>query len=329
MSVWNVFDGDAFSLNSLTAAINHLPYKPSIIAGLGVFEEQGIATTTALIEEHNGTLSVVSVAPRNGLGTVVDRDSRNVLPFAIPHLPQRATIMADEVQGIRAFGSESNTKTVQGARDERLAKGRAQIDYTIESHRLSAIKGTYINVNGTATDLYAAFGVAAQETVDFALNSGSTKVRNKCMAVIGHIETGLGGDMFSGVVALCGATFWDDLIEHAALAATVTGWQAAATLRNDPRLEIEFGGIRFVRYRGTSSVLIAAKEAYAFATGVSGMFITRFAPANYAETVNTNGLPYYAKAMELPFGKGVALEMQSNPLNLCTRPRAVVKLTTP
>jgi hypothetical protein len=27
------------------------------------------------------------------------------------------------------------------------------------------------------------------------------------------------------------------------------------------------------------------------------------------------------------FGKGVDLEAQSNPLNLCTRPRAVIKLT--
>ena len=38
-------------------------------------------------------------------------------------------------------------------------------------------------------------------------------------------------------------------------------------------------------------------------------------------------LPIYARAEPLPMDKGVRLEAQSNPLSICTRPRAVVKLT--
>jgi hypothetical protein len=45
------------------------------------------------------------------------------------------------------------------------------------------------------------------------------------------------------------------------------------------------------------------------------------------ETVNTIGLPYYAKQEELRMGKGIDLESQSNPISICTRPRAVIKLT--
>lgn len=329
MSVWNIFDSDAFSLHSMTAAINHLPYRPQVIAGLGIFEEEGIATTTALIEEYKGTLSLVPVVPRNGPGLPVSDERRKVIPFAVPHLPQRATIMADEVQGVREFGSESQAKTVESVRDARLAKMRAQLDYTIEAHRLAAIKGNFVDVNGAEISLYTTFDVGSQQTVDFALNVGTTKVRQKCMDVIAHIEDGLRGDAFTEVVALCGRDFWADLIEHPALKDTVQGWQAAQSLRADPRLEIEFGGIRFIRYRGTSLVSIANKEAFAFARGVPNLFITRFAPANYVETVNTIGLPYYSKSEPLPMNKGIALEAQSNPLNICTRPRAVVKLTTP
>lgn len=329
MAVWNVFESDAFTLQSMTAAINHAPFRPLTIGGLGVFEEAGINTTTALVEEFKGTLSLVPVKPRNGDGLVVNDDKRKVYPFVVPHMPERATIMADEVLGVRQFGSESEMRTVIAARDARLLKMRTNIDYTVEAHRLAAIKGLYVDQNGASVDLYALFGVTAQSSVDFALNNTSTKVRQKCLSAIELIEEGLGGTPFSGVVALCGKTFWSDLIEHPLLKDTVLGWQASQTLRADPRQEIDFGGIRFIRYRGTSAVNIADKEAFAFATGVPGLFLTRFAPANYVETVNTIGLPYYAKAELMPMGKGVAIEAQGNALNICTRPRAVVKLTTP
>lgn len=54
--------------------------------------------------------------------------------------------------------------------------------------------------------------------------------------------------------------------------------------------------------------------------------ILAFAPADYMETVNTQGIPYYSMIEPLPFNKGMAGEAQSNPLHLCTRPRAQILL---
>jgi len=45
------------------------------------------------------------------------------------------------------------------------------------------------------------------------------------------------------------------------------------------------------------------------------------------ETVNTLGVPYYAKQEPRRMGKGIDLEAQSNPITLCTKPRAIIKLT--
>ena len=101
----------------------------------------------------------------------------------------------------------------------------------------------------------------------------------------------------------------------------------APTLRGDARQSIDFGGITWIRYRGTADVKIGDNDAYVFPNGVPGLFITRYAPANYVETIGTVGLPVYAKSEVMPMGKGLALEAQSNPLNLLTRPAAVVKLT--
>ena len=61
--------------------------------------------------------------------------------------------------------------------------------------------------------------------------------------------------------------------------------------------------------------------------GVADLFITRFAPADYMETANTLGLPKYAKQEALRMNRGLEIEAQSNPLNLCTRPGAIIKIT--
>lgn len=328
MSVWNVFDPDAFKLDSLTAAINNLAFTPTYIAQSGLFQELGLPNVTAIVEDLSEVIALVGVKPRNGVGQVVNSDKRKVYPFTIPHLPQWSTIMADSVQGVREFGSEGNAKTVESVRNSHLAKMRRQNDYTIEYHRLQAVQGNYIDVNGDAKSLFTEFGVS-QTTVDFALNNSATKVRSKCLSVLTALETALGSVPYTDVEVWCGATFWDNLITHANVEATWLNTQMASALREGLINSLRFGDMTFKRYRGSSAVGLAAKEAYALPLGVESMFLTRFAPANYTETVNTIGLPYYAKAEELKFGKGVEIEVQSNPLNICTRPHAVIKLTTP
>jgi hypothetical protein len=318
------FTPDAFSLNTLTATINNLKYAPMRLSGL--FEEQGISTVECSIEERDGVLSLVDVAPRGGPGKPITGEARKVHAFRVPHLPERGTLMADEVQGVRAFGSESQAEVLTTRLAERLAVMRRNIDYTLESHRLSALMGDYVDANGSSVSLFTTFGVS-QQTLSYALGTSTTKIRSKVLTTLEYIENALDGVPFSGVRVLCGKTFFDGLINHELVKESYLGTVMASDLRRDPRVEFQFSGITFERYRGTSAVKVGDNDAYAYPEGVPGLFITRFAPANYTETVNTLGLPYYAKSAPIEFDKGWHLEAQSNPLNLCTRPAAVVKLT--
>lgn len=328
MSVWNVFDPDAFSLQTLTAKINNLPFVPYQIGAKGLFDELGQPNLQALIDEVNETLSLVGVKPRGAPAQVVNGDKGKIYDFTIPHLPEQAYLAADSVQGVRELGTESNARTVESERDKRLAKMRKQMDLTIEWHRLQALMGNYIDVNGTPTSLFTKFGVS-QTTIDFALNSSSTKVRSKCLSVQTAIESALGGLSYSGIWVPCGATFWDNFITHASVENTYLNTQMAAALRSGLLNTVMFGDLMFERYRGSSTVKVPDKEAYAIPLGVDSLCLTRFAPAPYIETVNTIGLPYYAKAVENKFGTGIDMESQSNPLNIVTRPHAIIKLTTP
>ena len=47
----------------------------------------------------------------------------------------------------------------------------------------------------------------------------------------------------------------------------------------------------------------------------------------FNETVNTLGLPIYAKQESRKFDRGTDLHTQSNPLPLCLRPSVLVKVT--
>jgi hypothetical protein len=95
-----------------------------------------------------------------------------------------------------------------------------------------------------------------------------------------------------------------------------------------------FGGITFEEYRGQATDpdgnvrrFIASGEGYCFPVGTSQTFVTYFAPADFNETVNTLGLPIYAKQEPRKFDRGTDLHTQSNPLPLCLRPAVLVKVT--
>lgn len=330
MPTLDIFSNDAFSLAAMTAAINEQAYVPGRLGELGLFEEEGITTTTVQIEKQGETLALVSSGVRGAAGQVVTGDKRTLLPFNAIHLPQRAAILADTIQNLRAFGAETEVQAVQTVVNQRLAKMRRQLDATIEYHRIGAVKGQILDADGLTVllDLYSAFGIS-QATVSFALATSTTEIRSKVGEVLDAIESALGAAPFTGVRVLCGKTFWSQLIVHPKVKETYLNTQMAASLRGDPREVLNFSGVTFERYRGSVGgvAFIADAEAYALPEGVPELFITRYAPADYMETVNSTGLPYYAKQEPMPFGKGVDLEAQSNPLNLCTRPAAVIKLT--
>jgi len=325
MPMVDPFTPDAFKLLTLTAIINNLDYEPMRLGELGLFEEQGITTLDAVIEEDNGVLALVDVAPRGAPGKVITGSKRKVYSFRVPHLPERASIMADESQSARTLGTGNGAELVRNRIEDRLKAMRRNIDYTIEAHRMAALQGNFYDVNGTLKSLFTEFGVT-QTTVTMTLSSATTKVRQVVLDILKSMEDGLAGTPFTTPRALCSDGFWRAFIEHDAVKAAFDRYEQGANLRQDPRAGFEYAGVIWERYRGNTQVAVPANEAIVVPDGVPGLFITRFAPADYNETVNTVGLPYYAKGERIRFDKGWDIEVQSNPINLCTRPASLIRV---
>lgn len=334
MGALDIFRDDAFSVISLTDAINKKPFIPGQVTGLGIFEEKGVSTTSVMIEEKDGILYLIENKPRGAAGKQNQIEKRKARSLVITHLPVNDMVLADEIQGVRAFGSENAMAAVETVIGDRMTTMSNSLDATVEHLALGAVKGQILDSDGSTViyDLFTEFGVAQSAEVDFDLdNAGATAgiLRKKCAQVLRTISVNLGAATVRSAHAYCGAAFFDDLIAHPEVRATYLNQQEAAQLRGGYFSErVSFGGIVWEEYRGSvgGTDFIHADKCHIFPVGVPGLFKLYYGPADYMETVNTIGLPKYMKqAADERFNKFVELEAQSNPLPLCTRPKALIK----
>ena len=325
----DIFNDDAFSVVSLTKAIEDTPFVPGRVGQLGIFSEEGVSTTSISIEKVGSTVSLVPAASRGSSGRPMGNDKRQMIPFTATHLPQRASILADEVQNLRAFGSETEVETAQRLMNRKLAKMRRDLDTTIEYQRIGAIKGSILDSDGTTEllNLHTAFGTSVTSH-SLVLGTAGTLVRNKVIEARRKMEAALGGLTYSGARVLCSASFFDALVGHAKVEAAFDRYMNGEFLREDQRGGFYFAGVFWEEYRGQvgANKFIADGEAWMVPEGVPDLFVTNYAPADYMETVNTLGQAYYAKQEPKDFNKGIDVETQSNPIHICTRPAVPVKL---
>ena len=330
----DIWEGDGFTLESLTAAVNHEPYRPGQVSALGVFEEDSVTTTVVSIEERNGKLSLIEPTERGGPGETADDEERNRIPFEVDHYQRDDFIKADSVQNVRAFGEEDVLETLQDRIERRAQRHAQDLTMTLEHQRVGAIKGIVTSKSGkTLHDLYSRFGIAVPAAVSLELDVEATKVASLWQDVMYGIEDAL-DEPYSGIHVFTGRDFHKALWTHKTVQETFLYHNGAAILRQDVPDTFEFGGATWERYRtgakataNLGAPYIAATEARVIPLGVPDLFITRFAPADYEETVNTEGLPFYAKQYSSRNGKGRHLEVQTNAISLCTRPGVLRKLT--
>lgn len=339
----DIFNSDAFTMTSLAAAIKKIVYKPSRLGpgGLNLFDEKPIATTSIIIESRDGQLSLIPDSPRGAPGDMVGDVKTVARSFVARHLRRNAKVMADEVQGVRLFGTEDQTLTVEAKVAEKLAIIQAMHEVTWEYQRVGALIGSVVDSDGSTVllDVNASFGVT-QSAVDYAFGTTTTDVRSVSESVADLIDAALGGNTFESIHAFCGANFYDALIKHKYVQDLLKAQMAFGRMGlDDLRGGFTVGGITFERCKrwkvkdqnGTSRDMINTDIAYAFPIGANTsegpMFVGRFAPQPFLSTVNRLNPPLVVKATPDKDDQFMDLIGISCPLYLNTRPDAVIKLT--
>jgi len=339
MATMDVFNSSAFTAISLTTAINQQPFMPSLIGDLKIFADKPIRTTAAAIESKNGSLALIQTSPRGAPLAEEAGDKRVIKYFETVRIAKAATITAQELQNVRAFGSESELQQVANEVADRYAKLNNDIQLTWENLRLGAVQGIVMDADGTTTlsNWFTNWGVTQPTEVDWDLDNaspGSGAVRKVCNDTLRTAMRALGGLWIPGrsyLLGLCGDNFWDLLTQHPEVRSTYLATQAAADLRQNglPFEQFKYGGITWINYRGTddnSTVAINTDKVKFVPVNVPGLFECAWAPAETFDFVNTPGKPLYALMVkDLQRNAWQRAELYSYPLPYCTRPAGLLR----
>jgi hypothetical protein len=348
MNLVDIFNGDAFSVQNLTASIQQVPTLFGRLNGSGLFTPKPINTSHAVIEIENGVLNLIPASERGTAAPKNKRGKRKAKSFEVPRIALDDRILPSDIQNVRQFGTE-NLLTVETAVNDTLEKMSKKHQITGEFHKCGAISGIIYDADGEVlVDLFDEFDVEeVSVNIDFA--DPDEDIDGKLEQIKDGIEDALGGDTFTHVAAECSPEFYAGLTGHPKVREAFQFYQALQqrvapglydrngnVLRDDMSQGFDYKGIVFYKNRSKSTFLkddgtvetrkfIAAGKARFYPVGTTDTFVEAMAPADWMETVNTLGQELYAKVVVDNGGRWADVLTQSLRLPLCTRPGALAE----
>jgi hypothetical protein len=337
MAGMDVFKANAFSMMTLTDAINLMDYRPSFLGSLGIFRPVPSRTTVVAVEQRNDTLGLVPTTQRGGPATQRNFGAREVRNFNTLRLKETDKLYAHELSDLRAFGKETELESVATEVARRQELLTEDIELTKEHHRLGALQGLLLDADGTTViyDYSAEFNEAIPAATSFELDVSGTDVIGKTKDISRSMaRSALGNLAGASIHALAGDEFYDALVTHPNIEKFYLNQVAANQLREDQGNIFEsfrVGNVTFHNYRGTddnSTVAVPSDEAKFFPIGATDVFSVAYSPLESMGFINTPGQRVYAMTIpDRERNMWVKGELYSYPLYMCSQPRVLRKAT--
>lgn len=345
--ILDVFNQDPFSAIALTTAIEKVPFMPVGLGELNIFEPDPIRTVALAIEKRQGLLNLIPMSQRGSEGTQRTTEKRDMRYFETPRLMTTDTIYASELQNIREFGQESVLMQVETEVQRRLAGPTgllANLEYTMEFHRLAAVQGMLLDADGSVKyNWFDEFGMAKPAPIKFTMSAvdagtGTVDARTNTLrplinGLVREMSRKAQGAFMptTRIGALCGDAFYDALVNHPDVIRTYVNWNDAADLRNNSQgaafQNFTFAGIDWINYRGSddnSTIKIPDNQCQFFPINAPGVFRVAYAPGESMDWINTPGKPQYIlPILDKDRRMWWKMEAYSYPLHICTRPEVL------
>jgi major capsid protein E len=336
-NILDIFDGDAFSVASLSRAVSSISPTFDKLGKLGIFRDEGQSNRVVAVDFDPTTNSLIPSSQWGGPGTANKTGKMVTYAFSLPHYALNDTVMAGDLQSRRQAGTADMTVTAQLILGKKMFEMRRKLEATMEWMRLGVLRGGVVKdgAGTTLQSLYTTLG-GTQDSTSFVLGTAATDVIGKISSVKRNIDKALLGEITTGYVAVCSDGFYDAFVSHANVKAAFQYYSVnGQNLQGDYRDGFVFNNVLWINYTdaiavpdssGTPQPPIDANSAYLVPTGTE-VFRTWYAPADYVETVNTEGQAFYARQEPLRMGKGIEVETQMNGLPVCLKPKVIQKLT--
>ncbi|WP_435659710.1 major capsid protein [Leisingera caerulea] len=340
MAHMDIFQNDAFRARELSASVREIPNQWGQLGRMGIFSPKPIRGTLFSVENKGGVLQLVQSSKRGTALPSQKRGKRGLRPFQTFRFGLSDQITADDVDGIRAFESESELSQVEDEVLEQQIALRGSVDVTREYLRMGAVQGIVRDADGSElVNLFDEYGIT-QKSVDFRFSQAATPMGEKCREVTRHIRKSLKGDIMTGVQCLMEADYTDMLFEHEDFKnrwdkfANATGKDP---LRDDASDGLEFQGIYFKEYTGEAEVpqedgstvsrqFLPQGESVFLPLGTRQTFKDFNGSADYLDMINQPGEEIYSAIFPDPKRNAyVDVEVMMQTLPMCLRPAVIVR----
>jgi hypothetical protein len=332
------FDSDLWGMVSMTNAMNKPvegQHVPNVLDDL--WFEESVDTIDVFLERRGDELNLVPATQYGGVGDVTELDKADGETFRLIYLPTRFSVMAHEVQGVRAFGTENERETVEMKRDQKLSKARRRLEATQRFHRCKALfEGKIYDANGSKIliDLDKRFDITRQSKV-IDLTNSATEIKPLVEEAKDMAIDALGDS--SSVISWLGfggRNWFNKFTNHPSTTKAFDRWSDGSFFRDSQgTAPFEFLDVKWRKFYGQLKTkggapinFIDPDAAYLVPiTDDPEAYTTWFGPAPYMDTVNTMGRPFYATPLDSN-AKGLSGEACTVCLSLPRRPRSIIKL---
>jgi hypothetical protein len=262
--ILDIFNNDAFSLASMSTAIDKVKYVPDTIIGSGVFNAEPIRTETFGIESRKGKINIVGFSQRGEERESRDKTQlRKLVYVATPRLSLTSKIKASELAFLREFGTEDQILQVQQEISRRqfgpngLVK---DIDFSLERMGLGAISGKILDLDGNVMyDYFSLLGEIESPGITLALTTlsdGDARVEIT-QKILRPMRRKAQGARFQFLRAFCGKTAFDNLNRNPEYRESYIAQQQGAELREAYfEKPVFFAGVEWMEYQGDDDDLI-------------------------------------------------------------------------
>jgi len=319
-----------------TDAINLIKPIPQLISSLGLFKAAPVATNVIQFDYKEDTFNILSDKQRNTTGkNAMSSEFYRMHSLPIPHYPVENSITYNELSGIRGFGIDTE-RTIETAVADELERQAVRHDIHNEYLRAAMLlNGQVVTTHFGTIDVYNEFGVTRQTE---AINMGSG-VLTGFLSATQKAKKGLkNGSQVRGYICLCGASFFNQLINTAEVKAAYTNSQSNGNpLRNElweamaGYTVFRYGNIDFVLYtdeftdnNGLITILDPAK-AVLFPRATLGQ--EWYGPVSKLSGIGASGAKRFASSYRDPKDRFVDVESEQNTLVLTTQCAASVLIT--
>lgn len=329
------------AITEWTDEINRLD-RQFMIFDDGLFDIKGTGQTSVVFDVNETETVLLPASTRGPKNSTYGKED-NVRTYSLPlaYFKHSEYITQEDLQSVRRHGTPDSVETLDLVRAEKLEKLRRQFDQTSEYMKLQAAKGVCKSPDGTVfADMFTEFGVT-QDVIDFTLGTSTTDVAGKIRELRRKLRDNLqNGGFVNGIDVYVDPLFFDKLISHAEVKEAYKYYSATDQMRNAQPLRdnlndvFTFGGVRFISLDGSFKMPSGSTEQLVedntghVIPNAPGLFRGWHGPSNKMGGANAAGVDLFAWEFHDPKQEYHEMQMETAPLYICSRPKALIKVTS-